>query len=263
MATKTQRIRTAALEILKNHHSGIKYQDLIREIHDELPDCGENTIAGKMWNLDKIYPQKVEKPARGLFRLIQSTTRDEESVSPVVKIKEEQFYQPFADWLAGALGECTEAYALGGNRLRDKWGTPDVIGLRQPSRLIGDHFLTEIVSAEIKTESASTALITAFGQACAYQAFSHKVYLVVPERSSEENLQRLDVLCRIFGIGLITCDFAAEGTRFSIMVRAAKHEPDMLYVDKSLQCIEDVLGLRPIGYETRQNRKARRTSALR
>jgi hypothetical protein len=49
---------------------------------------------------------------------------------------------------------------FGGSIFRDKWGTPDVVGIREPKR--GDivKFRTEIVSAEVKVESAG--LITAF-----------------------------------------------------------------------------------------------------
>src|SRR6266849_6634974 len=50
------------------------------------------------------------------------------------KCKEEDFYQPFADWLVNEMEECTKAIVLGGNRFRDKWGTPDVIGKRESKR---------------------------------------------------------------------------------------------------------------------------------
>ena len=45
-----------------------------------------------------------------------------------VKIKEEDFYNSFADWLVNDMEECTKAICLGGNLFKDKWGTPDVVG---------------------------------------------------------------------------------------------------------------------------------------
>lgn len=45
----------------------------------------------------------------------------------------------------------------------------------------------EIVSVEIKTDT--NQLITAFGQACAYKLFSHKVYLVIP--NAEQDVGRI------------------------------------------------------------------------
>jgi hypothetical protein len=85
-------------------------------------------------------------------------------------------------------------------------------------------------------------LITAFGQACSYKIFSHKSYIVVPNESLDEDLTRLDALCRIFGIGLILLDSTSpKQPGFEIRVRAAKHEPDMFYVNRYMKLIEDDL----------------------
>ena len=129
---------------------------------------------------------------------------------------------------------------LGGNRFKDKWGTPDVIGVREAKKSDIIKFETEIVSAEVKLDAAN--LITAFGQACAYRLFSHKSYLVVPSASAQADLARLDALCRIFGIGLILFNVAdPQSPGFEIRVRAAKHDPDMFYVNKCMKVIEDDL----------------------
>ena len=124
--------------------------------------------------------------------------------------------------------------------LKSKWGTPDVIGIREPRKSDIIKFPTEIVTAEIKLDSAS--LITAFGQACAYRLFSHKSYIVVPVDSAEEDITRLDTLARIFGIGLILFNSKdSKAPNFMIRVRAAKHEPDMFYVNRCMKLIEDRL----------------------
>ena len=136
--------------------------------------------------------------------------------------------------------ECTKAISLGGNIFRDKWGTPDVIGIRKSRQ--GDIIKvpTEVISAEIKIDTNS--LITAFGQSCSYKLFSHKSYIVVPREASEEDIARLDALCRIFGIGLILFDATSpDEPDFQIRVRAAKHEPDMFYVNKNMRVVEDKL----------------------
>lgn len=157
-----------------------------------------------------------------------------------IKIKEEDFYDSFAKWLVDDLEECTKAISLGGNKFKDKWGTPDVIGVNtsRASDIIKKP--TEIVSAEIKSDS--NGLITAFGQACSYRLFSHKSYIVVPKNSSGEDLGRLDGLCQIFGIGLILFDPRnVSEPNFEIRVRALRNEPDMFYVNKNLKEIEDQL----------------------
>jgi hypothetical protein len=246
-STITGQIRKFALQILENNPQGVRYSELSRKILDQA-NFNKNTISGATWDLDATYPDKVYKPDRGLFRLLKfkenvSAQPDEQPGAKQPKpksIKEEDFYEPFAKWLVNELEECTSAIGLGGNIFRDKWGTPDVVGIRESKRSDIVPFPTEIIAAEIKTDSAG--LITAFGQACAYKIFSHKSYIVVPADSLYEDINRLDTLCRQFGIGLILFDNTnVEDPSFEIRARAVKHEPDMFFVNRNLKLIEDKL----------------------
>lgn len=192
-----------------------------------------------IWNLELQIPDEIYKPSRGLFRHIIFKEKEigEEKTE---KIAEEDFYQPFADWLVRELEECTKAIPLGKNKFKDKWGTPDVIGIREPRKSDIIKTTTEVVSAEIKVDTKD--LITAFGQACSYKLFSHKSYIVIPKESPEEDMSRIDALCLIFGIGLIFFDSSnSKEPRFEIRGRPSKHEPDMFYVNKYLRLIEDIL----------------------
>ena len=246
MATIQSRIRKKALEYLTEHSEGLRFSKLVDIIHNNNPEFNPNTIRGAVWDLDTTHPKKVYKPDRGLFRLTdyrQETDLEpeelikEESTKTKSSIKEDDFYKPFSDWLVTELEECTKAIPLGGNIFKDKWGTPDVIGIRESKRSDIIEFPTEIVSVEIKTDS--NGLITAFGQACAYKIFSHKSYIVVPKQSQYEDITRLDSLCRLFGIGLILFNNAdIESPDFEIRARAIKHEPDMFFVNKNLKLIE-------------------------
>jgi hypothetical protein len=248
--TITGQIRKIALEVLEEKPEGIRYSDLKRKILEQNNSFNPNTISGATWDLEATFPDKVYKPDRGVFRLLKfkedfATQPDQQptttaKTSKKKSIKEEDFYQPFADWLVNELEECTSAIGLGGNIFRDKWGTPDVVGVRETKRSDIIQFPTEIVVGEIKTDS--NGLITAFGQACAYRIFSHKSYIVVPNNSQIEDITRLDTLCRQFGIGLILFDNQSpEDPQFEIRVRAIKHEPDMFFVNKNLKLIEDKL----------------------
>lgn len=246
MATSKEKIASKAIQLLENDSNGIRYSDLARRIHEQFPDMPDGTIQGTIWDLDTKLPRLIYKPARGLFRHTKfrkpEVSEDEVVVptAPLIKVQEENFYQPFAEWLVNDLEECTKTLALGGNKFKDKWGTPDVIGIRDPRKSDIIKPPTEIVSAEIKFDTA--ALITAFGQACSYKLFSHKSYLVIPKDSLEEDIARLDALCRIFGIGLILFDNStSEAPEFQIRVRAAKHEPDMFYANKYMKLVEDKL----------------------
>ncbi len=246
MTTRREQIKTKAVELLRNNPQGIRYSQLVNVIHDSFPDIPINTIQGTVWNLDVTISREVYKADRGLFRHTsfketQIASEEQAEVPPKgALISEEDFYQPFADYLKNELEECTKAIKLGGNRFRDRWGTPDVVGIKKsmPSDII--KFEPVIVSAEIKT--GTSGLITAFGQACAYKNFSHKVYIVIPKNSSEEDKSRIESLCLIFGIGLILFDSTnKENSQFEIRVRPIKHEPDSFYVNKYMKLIEDEL----------------------
>lgn len=243
--TIRENIISQAIEILENCPQGIRYSEFVRQIQNALPGTSQNTIQGTVWNLEVKLPESVFKPARGLFlhTKYRDTTQPVETktIQPAKrKFHESDFYKTFADWLVKDLEECTKAIPIGGNVFKDKWGTPDVIGIREPKKSDIIKLPTEIVSAEIKLDS--TNLITAFGQACAYRLFSHKSYIVVPASSPEDDIARLDALSRIFGVGLILFSPEdPENANFSIRARATKHDPDMFYVNRCMRIIEDQL----------------------
>lgn len=241
--TNSEKAREKAIEILQTEADGIRWAELLRRVKKAIPELPKN-IGGFLYNLDAIAPDQVYKPARGLWRHVKFQEKTPEpDIAPKptpIQAKESALYEPFADWIKNELEECTKAIPLGGNAFKDKWGTPDVIGIRAPKKSDIIQFGTEIISAEIKLDPNS--LITAFGQACSYKLFSHRSYLVVPADSSEADIARLDALCRIFGIGLILFETAQDHKpEFQIRVRAARHEPDMFYVNKNMKTLEGEL----------------------
>jgi hypothetical protein len=118
--------------------------------------------------LVEYKPQDIYRPDRGLFQHVRyregSSPTSVETSSPSLVPKEEDFYAPFADYLLSDLEECTRCIPLGGCVFGGKWGTPDAIGIRKARESDIIKFPTEIVVAEIKTDTRG--LITAFGQAC-------------------------------------------------------------------------------------------------
>lgn len=240
-----KRIKEYALKFLDQAPDGLRFSELRSKIKEADGNLLLPTINGNIWNLDTIFPSEVYKPSKGVFRLIKYRTPERDENGPCVptpetKTREEDFYQPFSDWLKDEIEDVTQAIALGRNKFKDKWGTPDVVGKREAGRrdiIKGD---TEIVSAEIKIETSQ--LVTAFGQACAYKLFSHKAYLVVPVGSQKEEIDRLDSLCQIFGIGLVT--FNSEdplAPDFRILARPRRHEPDLFWTNKYMAIIEKEL----------------------
>lgn len=246
-AGSTQRIKAAALVILESYPEGLQYSQLHFKILAAASNFNPNTVHRCLCDLVSSFPDTVYKPAKGLFRLLKYRLQESEPLelfpAAVVthrSVSEDVFYQPFADYLKNDLEDVSFSIPLGGNIFKDRWGTPDVIGKREAGRRDLIKGPTEIVSAEIKVDSAQ--LITAFGQACAYKLFSHKVYLVVPRKPNSDEISRLDSLCQIFGIGLVT--FNCENSTnpdFRILVRPTRHEPDLFYTNKYLCRIEKLL----------------------
>jgi len=237
------RIKQRAVELVRANPDGLRYSELLRSLRDGTPAFNTGTINSTIWNLDVVLPESIWKPSKGLYRhaiFKEAEATDEvgAKAGPVPpKLREDQFYAPFADWLKNEAEEVTHAIPLGGNVFRDKWGTPDVIGKRESKRSDVIKAPTEIVSAEIKTDMLQ--LVTAFGQACAYRLFSHRSYLVVPTQAHADELARLDALCEISGIGLVTFD-AEDPTApgFRVHVRPRPHQPDYFYTNRYLSLIE-------------------------
>lgn len=244
MPTIRDQIIQKTIELLKGDPRGLRFSEIVRRVKGMIPDVNLNTVNGSIWDIDIQKPNEVYKVDRGLFRHVSFRGKEEVITqtihSEVSGIKEKDFYNSFSDYLVGELGDCTKAISLGGNRFKDKWGTPDVIGKNEPGRSDIIKHETEIISAEIKIDDFG--LITAFGQACAYKSFSHKVYIVIPKSASDEDKARIESLSLIFGIGLILFDATnKENPQFEIRVRPTKHEPDSFYVNKYMKLIEDEL----------------------
>jgi hypothetical protein len=243
--TQKERICDKAAELLEKEPQGLRCSELVRKLREELPEIKDASFHWTIPDLHMYCPDKIFKPARGLF--VHTKFRDTPLESDIAcvertgrKNREAEFYESFADYLVDELEECTKAIPLGGNCFRDKWGTPDVIGVLRPRESDILKFYVEIVSAEVKTDTGT--LITAFGQACSYRLFSHKVYLVIPDSVPEADLARLDSLCRVFGLGLILFNAVKpDAPNYQIRVRATRHEPDMFYANKNLKVVEDEL----------------------
>ena len=243
MATIGECITEKAFEILEANPEGVRYSNLTRQIASLDGSFNSNTIHGNIWNLHERFPDRVYRPSRGLFRLVKyrdpetDQLKDELVPKQPKKIKEEEFYEPFADWLVNEVEDCTKAISLGGNRFRDKWGTPDVIGKRESKRSDIIQAPVEIISAEIKPDTSQ--LVTAFGQACAYCLFSHKSYLVISNKAPDDELARLDSLCQVFGVGLVLFDSDNPmDPQFEIRARPRYQQPDLFYANKYMKFIE-------------------------
>jgi hypothetical protein len=123
-----QSIRALAKQIIASNPGGIRYTPLTKAIAAANPETPENTIHGSIWNLDTIFPNEIIKPSRGLFQSVSAAEADNQSEvkqvieTPTGKIREQDFYDSFAEFLKADLDEVNHAAALGGAGLKGKWG---------------------------------------------------------------------------------------------------------------------------------------------
>lgn len=161
-------VRDLARSIVASRPGGIRVSTLVTEIYKQNPETPIKTIWGSVWNLHTIFPDEIGKPSRGLFARIDDSGNESvivgspEQVAPTgIRIREVEFYEPFAEWLKNDLEEVNSVVSLGGAGLKSKWGTPDVVGTYKPRASDLIKFPLEIVSAEIKIDPQ--APVVAFG----------------------------------------------------------------------------------------------------
>lgn len=70
-AKVTERIEATAFKLLEQHPEGLRWTDLNRRIEESDSDFHPKTVNGCVWKLVERYPDRVYKPSKGLFRLVQ------------------------------------------------------------------------------------------------------------------------------------------------------------------------------------------------
>lgn len=243
-----QQIHERAMKVLEESPQGIRWSDLLRAVEAGSPETPHNSVHGGIHNLLTTRTSEIAKVARGTYQLakfiaaddaIASAKEEETTTTPVPAaipgsdvLTEQDFYASFAEWLEEN-DEATVAAPLGGSSLGGKWGTPDVIGVLKPRAQDIFKFEPQIVTAEIKAVPSQP--VVAFGQAVAYRLFSHRSYIVVPNLTSSDDMNRLKSLCSIHGVGLVTFALNKEQPDYSVVVLPANAVPDMFYVNNMLE----------------------------
>ena len=220
----------------------------MKQVEATAPDTPHNSIHGGIHNLLTVRTSEILKVARGTYQLKKLVNADDAAASveeseivatPVMAetpgtaaLTEQDFYGSFAEWLQEN-DEASVASALGGASLGGKRGTPDVIGVLKPRAQDIFKFKPQIVTAEIKV--VPNQPVVAFGQAVAYQLFSHKSYIVVPRSTSSDDMNRLTSLCSIHGVGLVKFALNKDQPDYQVVVLPQRAAPDMFYVNNMLE----------------------------
>jgi len=67
--TITGRVYITIFKLLEKNPEGLQWSELLAEIQEANPNFHPKTVNGCVWKLIEKYPDRVYKPARGLFRL--------------------------------------------------------------------------------------------------------------------------------------------------------------------------------------------------
>jgi hypothetical protein len=244
-----KQIQEKAVQILEASPDGIQWSQLLELIHQSAPDTPRNSIQGAVHHLF-VTSTDIAKVARGTYRLkkyidqdFDVSDLDETKITILVKgpgggkisVTEQDFYASFANWLIEN-DEATIAVPLGGSSLGGKWGTPDVLGLSKPKAQDLLKFEPELVAAEIKATPSQP--VVAFGQAVAYSLFSHRSFIVVPNTTGKEDMERLKALCSFHGLGLVTFTVDPQAPDYTMVVLPDTVAPDMFYANAMLKRLE-------------------------
>jgi hypothetical protein len=235
--------------MLHDRPQGMRFTELVDALLREHPERTAKAVGNDVFGMDRALPTQVYKPSKGLYMHCRFRTEANTQAGPETprttpkqreatpSISEQVFYASFARWLRDDLEEVTQVIVLGGNTFRDRWGTPDVLGKFESKRSDVVKGMTLIVASEVKVDVSD--LLKGFGQACAYRLFAHKSYLVIPQHSPPDELDRLEALCRMHGIGLVTFDARnSAAPAYRLMARPIKHEPDLSYTNKYVRLVE-------------------------
>lgn len=247
MKLNRHQIQAKARTILESEKGGVRWGEILKRISADDPETPQNSIHGALQNFF-VISSDIVKVARGTYQLAQyveadaaiASAHEAETVGAPVKseapgsetLTEQDFYASFAEWLEEN-DEATVASALGGSSLGGKWGTPDVIGVLKPRAQDIFKFEPQIVTAEIKAVPSQP--VVAFGQAVAYRLFSHKSYIVVPNSTTSDDMNRLKSLCSIHGVGLVTFALNKDQPDYAVLVLPVNAAPDMFYVNNMLE----------------------------
>lgn len=72
--TIADRIYSIIFQLLENNPKGLHWSELLRQIREKDTSLHPKTINGYVWKLIEKYPDKVFKPAKGIFCLTKYKT---------------------------------------------------------------------------------------------------------------------------------------------------------------------------------------------
>jgi hypothetical protein len=70
-------IQALARSIIASKPGGIRYSILVKEILQQHPETGQHAVQGVVVGLQKVFPNEISKPERGLFKPVENSGSEE------------------------------------------------------------------------------------------------------------------------------------------------------------------------------------------
>lgn len=227
---ETLRAQAARLTraLLERSPDGAHWTPMRQNLSQAFPETPKGTIKSAL-RAYLLHSGEVEQLDRGLYALtrIDAASPPAEAEATTDEPTQEAtgegaLYEPFSEWLVNEDQSASAAVALGRTMLREKWATPDVVGVLRPDEDDPFQYPAQIVSAEIKT--ARDQSLKAVAQAACYQAFSHKAFAVLPQDAS--SLDRAREFAARTGVGIVLFSRTADAIHFESVSRPLLQTPD-------------------------------------
>ena len=223
MFGNSRRVMREAAALIEAAPFGLRKADLAARL-------GERGLRVKDRALDRALARLETARAAEFARLgadlyVPAAALRDDPETDQDRLSEARFYDACAAFLRDDLAACKLAEVTGRQSLKFGAPTPDILGvdyLDDESRQAG----AQIVALELKAKPSRVAT-DGLRQALVYGLFADKVYLATPAPIKPLSMQRLEIRCRHYGVGLIYFDPAEERPTFepALPARATQTEP--------------------------------------
>lgn len=233
------RVYKAVIETLKDYPEGLKLADLISLVTRKFfPEQVEANMRAFIKRILK-YPN-IEKISKGRYRVnFQMQTELKETnglllynLSKNEKSKIEfEICNSFANFLVNNLKEASKTWVFYEHKYDDGIFLPEVLGINPFDFQNFDPRDVEITSACASLDIVDIPFI--LGKAMGYKIFSHRVYIVLPDRIEkfEDKMKLLENFCMKFGIGLVYFNISRR-SEFFVRIKAVRIMPEPYFVNE-------------------------------
>ncbi|GAB4520858.1 MAG: hypothetical protein Tsb0010_05110 [Parvularculaceae bacterium] len=234
MFGKSRRVARELEAMIEAAPFGLRKSDLAARLAEQGLRVKDKALEKALRRLEEEYPTAFARIGADLYAPAAALREDPETEQD--RLSEAKYYDACAAYLRDELGAAKEVEVTG--RASFKFGapTPDLLGvdyLDADSREAS----AEIVAVELKDKPSRVAT-DGLRQALVYGLFADKVFIATPPPVAPLNMQRLEIRCRHYGVGLIYFDPVDETPVFERALDPRPTETDPEAVEEMKRALK-------------------------